>query len=78
MGFAAETEDLEAHAQAKRRRKGVPLLVGNLGQATFGLDDNELLLVDAQGTSRLPRASKTALAGKLVAEIARRLPEARC
>ena len=78
MGFAAETEDLEANAQDKRRRKGVPLLVGNIGQATFGMDDNELLLVDAQGMSRLPRASKTALAHHLVAEIARRLPQARC
>jgi phosphopantothenoylcysteine decarboxylase/phosphopantothenate--cysteine ligase len=42
------------------------------------MDDNELLLVDAQGMSRLPRASKTALAQHLVAEIARRLPQARC
>jgi phosphopantothenoylcysteine decarboxylase / phosphopantothenate---cysteine ligase len=78
VGFAAETEDLEANAQDKRRRKGVPLLVGNLGQATFGRDDNELLLVDAEGTTRLPRASKTALAARLVDEIARRLPDARC
>jgi phosphopantothenoylcysteine decarboxylase/phosphopantothenate--cysteine ligase len=78
VGFAAETEDLEANAQDKRRRKGVPLLVGNLGQATFGRDDNELLLVDAEGTTRLLRASKTALAARLVDEIARRLPDARC
>jgi phosphopantothenoylcysteine decarboxylase/phosphopantothenate--cysteine ligase len=78
VGFAAETEDLEANAQDKRRRKGVPLLVGNLGQNTFGLDDNELLLVDAQGVSRLPRASKTELARQLAGEIARRLPQERC
>jgi phosphopantothenoylcysteine decarboxylase/phosphopantothenate--cysteine ligase len=73
VGFAAETEDLEANAQDKRRRKGVPLLVGNLGQTTFGKDDNELLLVDAQGVSRVPRASKDALARVLVTEIAHRL-----
>jgi phosphopantothenoylcysteine decarboxylase/phosphopantothenate--cysteine ligase len=73
VGFAAETEDLEANAQAKRLRKGVPLLVGNLGQTTFGLDDNELLLVDAQGIQRIPRASKDSLARSLVQEIARRL-----
>jgi phosphopantothenoylcysteine decarboxylase/phosphopantothenate--cysteine ligase len=78
VGFAAETEDLEANAQEKRRRKGVPLLIGNLGQATFGRDDNELLVIDAQGSTRLPRASKTALAASLVGEIARRLPQARC
>lgn len=73
VGFAAETEDLEANAQDKRRRKGVPLLVGNLGQATFGRDDNELLLVDEQGLRRVPRASKDALARVLVHEIADRL-----
>ena len=78
VGFAAETEDLEANAQQKRLRKGVPLLVGNLGQATFGMDDNELLLIDAQGSTRLPRASKTDLARVLAQEIARRLPTERC
>jgi phosphopantothenoylcysteine decarboxylase/phosphopantothenate--cysteine ligase len=78
VGFAAETEDLEANAQDKRRRKGVPLLVGNIGQATFGRDDNELLLIDAQGTTTLPRASKTRLAAALVGEIARRLPQVHC
>ncbi len=73
VGFAAESHDLLAHAQAKRARKGVPLLVGNIGPATFGQDDNALLLVDAQGTTELPRASKLVLARQLVAEIARRL-----
>ena len=63
-----------ADAQAKRERKGVPLLVGNIGPDTFGQDDNALLLVDAQGTSDLPKASKLQLARQLVAEIALRLP----
>ncbi|MFP5325266.1 MAG: bifunctional phosphopantothenoylcysteine decarboxylase/phosphopantothenate--cysteine ligase CoaBC, partial [Gammaproteobacteria bacterium] len=36
VGFAAESHDLQAHAQAKRARKGVPLLVGNIGPETFG------------------------------------------
>ena len=73
VGFAAESHDLLANAQAKRIRKGVPLLVGNIGPATFGQDDNALLLVDEQGTTELARASKLALARKLVADIARRL-----
>jgi phosphopantothenoylcysteine decarboxylase/phosphopantothenate--cysteine ligase len=73
VGFAAESHDLLANAQAKRARKGVPLLVGNIGPATFGQDDNALLLVDAQGTTELPRAAKLVLARQLVAEIARRL-----
>ncbi len=73
VGFAAESHDLQDNAQAKRLRKGVPLLVGNIGPATFGRDDNVLLLVDAQGSRELARASKLTLARQLVAEIALRL-----
>jgi phosphopantothenoylcysteine decarboxylase/phosphopantothenate--cysteine ligase len=73
VGFAAESENLEANAQAKRVRKGVPLLVANIGPATFGRDDNALLLVDDEGVMELPQASKRVLAQQLVAEIARRV-----
>ncbi len=73
VGFAAESEKLEEHATAKRARKGVPLLVANLGPATFGRDDNELLLIDANGSRRLARAGKDALSRALVDELARRL-----
>jgi phosphopantothenoylcysteine decarboxylase/phosphopantothenate--cysteine ligase len=73
VGFAAESHDLLKHATAKRERKDVPLLVGNIGPATFGLDDNALLLVDAQGSQALAQASKLTLARQLVTEIARRL-----
>jgi phosphopantothenoylcysteine decarboxylase/phosphopantothenate--cysteine ligase len=76
VGFAAESHDLEDNAQAKRQRKGVPLLVGNIGPATFGRDDNALLLVDANGSRELARASKLSLARQLVAEIASRLTRA--
>ena len=74
VGFAAETENLLAHAQAKRLRKQVPLLVANLGPATFGQDDNALLLIDEHGTTELPRANKHLLARQLLAAIAQRLP----
>jgi phosphopantothenoylcysteine decarboxylase / phosphopantothenate---cysteine ligase len=74
VGFAAETHDLVAHAKAKLARKGIPLIVGNIGPLTFGLEDNQLLLVDPQGVQELPRASKIELARQLIAEIARRLP----
>ncbi len=77
VGFAAESEDLERNGQDKRRRKGVPLLVANIGHATFGRDDNELLLIDAEGMRRLERAPKDRLASELVAEIARRIGPAR-
>ncbi len=73
VGFAAESENLLAHASAKRVRKGVPLLVGNIGPATFGQDDNALLLIDENGSHELPRASKAELGRQLVTEIARRL-----
>jgi phosphopantothenoylcysteine decarboxylase / phosphopantothenate---cysteine ligase len=73
VGFAAESHDLAANAQAKRVRKAVPLLVGNIGPATFGADDNALLLVDEHGTREMPRAAKLDLARQLVAEIANRL-----
>ncbi len=73
VGFAAESHDLHTHAEAKRRRKGVPLLVGNIGPATFGRDDNALLLLDEQGSQALPAGPKLQLARTLVAEIARRL-----
>jgi phosphopantothenoylcysteine decarboxylase/phosphopantothenate--cysteine ligase len=77
VGFAAESHDLLVHATAKRLRKGVPLLVGNIGPATFGKDDNALLLVDANGSRELPHNTKLALARQLVAEIAARLPHSK-
>jgi phosphopantothenoylcysteine decarboxylase/phosphopantothenate--cysteine ligase len=73
VGFAAESHDLLAHARAKLERKKVPLIVANLGPATFGQDDNALTLVDAQGAHELPRADKLTLARQLVGEIAARI-----
>jgi phosphopantothenoylcysteine decarboxylase/phosphopantothenate--cysteine ligase len=73
VGFAAESHDLLRHAREKLVRKNVPLIVGNLGPATFGQDDNALTLVDAAGHRELPRADKLSLARALVAEIAARL-----
>ncbi|WP_334188731.1 bifunctional phosphopantothenoylcysteine decarboxylase/phosphopantothenate--cysteine ligase CoaBC [Noviherbaspirillum sp.] len=73
VGFAAESEQLLRYGEEKRQRKGIPLLVGNIGHQTFGKDDNELVLFDEQGQIHLPRADKQALARHLVAEIARRL-----
>jgi len=69
VGFAAESHDLETHAQAKRRKKNVPLLVGNLIQDGFGGDDNRLILVDEGGVHPLAPASKAALARQLIEHI---------
>ena len=73
VGFAAESRDLVRHAREKLARKGVPLIVANIGPATFGADDNALTLVDAFGERELPRADKLTLARQLVAEIATRM-----
>ena len=77
VGFAAESHDLLANATAKRIRKGVPLLVGNIGPATFGQDDNALLLIDAKGATEIARNDKLTLARRLVAEIASRMSSGR-
>lgn len=76
VGFAAESGDLEANGEQKRIKKNVPLIIGNLGPATFGRNENEVVLFDASGATRLPRAAKDALANLLIEEIARRLPDA--
>jgi len=75
VGFAAETENLDAYAQAKRRSKNVPLLAANLAQHAFGADDNQLILFDDKGRHELARAPKIELARALVAHIARLLPK---
>lgn len=76
VGFAAESHDLARHAREKLVRKNVPLIVGNLGPATFGRDDNTLLLVDAEGVREVATADKLSLARELVREIAQRLKNA--
>ncbi|MDH5859215.1 bifunctional phosphopantothenoylcysteine decarboxylase/phosphopantothenate--cysteine ligase CoaBC [Lampropedia aestuarii] len=76
VGFAAESDNLIEYASAKRKRKGIPLLVGNIGPNTFGQDDNILTIFDEQGHQQLPKASKRVLAKQLLQEIALRLQPA--
>lgn len=75
VGFAAESGDLDVNGAEKRKRKGIPLLIGNIGQLAFGRDDNEVVLFEESGTTPLPRADKQQLARTLIAEIARRAPK---
>jgi phosphopantothenoylcysteine decarboxylase/phosphopantothenate--cysteine ligase len=75
VGFAAETNDVHSNAEAKRRRKKVPLLIANRAQDAMGQDENEVTLFDHVGAHPLPRLDKLALARRLVAEIAVRLPK---
>lgn len=70
VGFAAESQNLEAYAQAKRRKKNIPLIAGNLIQDGFGGDDNRLVLFDDAGVHPLTPAPKSVLARQLVEHIA--------
>ena len=73
VGFAAESQDVEENAEAKRRRKKVPLLVANRAQDALGSDDNEVTLLDDAGMHRLPKMDKLTLARRIVREIAKRM-----
>jgi phosphopantothenoylcysteine decarboxylase/phosphopantothenate--cysteine ligase len=75
VGFAAESENLVDYGATKREKKGIPLLVGNIGHHTFGQDDNEIILFDENGHTVLPRADKLTLARQLISEIAKRLEQ---
>jgi phosphopantothenoylcysteine decarboxylase/phosphopantothenate--cysteine ligase len=70
VGFAAETEHLAENAEAKRLRKKLPLLVGNLAQDTLGQDAAELVLFDDRGQHPLPRADKLTQARHLIRHLA--------
>jgi phosphopantothenoylcysteine decarboxylase/phosphopantothenate--cysteine ligase len=75
VGFAAESENLIEYGAAKREKKGIPLLVGNIGHHTFGQDENSIVLFDDNGHTVLPQAGKLQLARQLVSEIAKRLEQ---
>lgn len=75
VGFAAETERLEAYAEAKRRAKGVDMIAANqVGrQQGFEADENALLVLWEGGRTRLPQQAKTRLAEQLISLIAERM-----
>ena len=75
VGFAAESENLLEFGAVKREKKGIPLLVGNIGHHTFGQDDNTIILFDECGHTVLPRADKLTLARQLISEIAKRIEQ---
>jgi phosphopantothenoylcysteine decarboxylase / phosphopantothenate---cysteine ligase len=70
VGFAAESRNLDAYADAKRRRKKVDMMVANLAQDAIGSDDNEVTVLDDHGNHRFERAPKDVIARQLVAHIA--------
>jgi phosphopantothenoylcysteine decarboxylase/phosphopantothenate--cysteine ligase len=74
VGFAAETEDVVAHAQAKRARKGADWIVANdVSGAVMGGDDNQVHLVTPDGVEDWPSAAKSEVARRLAQRIAEAL-----
>ncbi|QWD63760.1 bifunctional phosphopantothenoylcysteine decarboxylase/phosphopantothenate--cysteine ligase CoaBC [Polynucleobacter sp. MWH-UH2A] len=73
VGFAAESTDLEKHADEKRKRKGIPMIVGNIGPDTFGSDLNQLLVIDAAGSKKIAKAEKLQLARQLIQLVAKKI-----
>lgn len=70
VGFAAESQNLSAHAEAKRQAKRLPLVVGNLVQDGLGGDSNVVVLFDAAGSHSLPPGPKSEVARSIVAHLA--------
>jgi phosphopantothenoylcysteine decarboxylase/phosphopantothenate--cysteine ligase len=70
VGFAAESHDLDKFAEDKRKRKKLPLLVGNVAQEAIGAQESEIVLYDDSGRHPLPRAPKLEQARALVRHIA--------
>jgi phosphopantothenoylcysteine decarboxylase/phosphopantothenate--cysteine ligase len=73
VGFAAESTDLEKHADEKRKRKGIPMIVGNIGPDTFGSDINQLIVIDASGSKKIAKAEKLQLARQLIQLVAKKI-----
>jgi len=72
VGFAAETGDVVAQAQAKRDKKGCDWIVANdvsLGTDTFGGTENEVHLITKDGVATWPRMTKAEVARRLVERI---------
>lgn len=78
VGFAAETDDVDANARLKLAAKGADLIAANrvgLPGSGFEGDENTLVVHDAAGSRQLGPASKSAVATALVALIAGRLAQ---
>ncbi|PLX71937.1 MAG: bifunctional phosphopantothenoylcysteine decarboxylase/phosphopantothenate--cysteine ligase CoaBC [Azoarcus sp.] len=76
VGFAAESRDLDAYAEGKRKNKKLPMLVGNLVADGMCGDDNTIVLYDERGRHPLPRAAKSVLAQEIVEHLANLLAPA--
>lgn len=73
VGFAAETDDVIAHATAKRQRKGCDWIVANDVRPATGImggAENAVTIIDAKGAEEWPRLPKDEVARRIAARIA--------
>ena len=78
IGFAAETENVAAHAKAKRARKGCDWILANDVSPSTGImggDSNTIQLVTADGIEPWPPQSKEAVAAMLIERVATTMKE---
>jgi len=77
IGFAAETNDVEANARAKLARKGCDWIVANdvSQDGVMGGDQNAVMIVDSRGVEHWDRADKAEVASRLARRIAAELGE---
>ena len=76
VGFAAETDDVAAYADEKRRRKGIDMIAANDvsgEEGGFDSDDNALLVLWEGGQAEFPMTGKLRLARQLVELISRKI-----
>jgi phosphopantothenoylcysteine decarboxylase/phosphopantothenate--cysteine ligase len=69
VGFAAESQDVEEYAKKKRIEKGIPLIVANLVTEALNSDSNSLILIDNNGSKKLPPSPKLEQARQLMTHI---------
>jgi phosphopantothenoylcysteine decarboxylase/phosphopantothenate--cysteine ligase len=80
VGFAAETDDLAKNALKKLEAKGADWILANDVSPETGImggEENAIRLVTAAGIEDWPRLAKSAVAGRLIARIAKALAERR-
>lgn len=69
VGFAAESEHLLEYAETKRKAKKLPLIVANLATSAMGSDENQVTLLDNNGTYALTNAPKLEVARAILQHI---------
>ncbi len=73
VGFAAESEHLIDYASQKRIAKKLPLIVANDALGAMGSDENQVVLIDEDGTHAIARSHKTEVARRILMHISKRI-----